>query len=1339
MGNSAGLAQTVLVSASHTSSFRDELLSSEKAAAAELRATALDRQKHRRAIGDLSVRIDGLDELHVVAELEGGEPPPLAELSVYVEICVEGHLAATPCAALEPTSLLHRHRGRATIDAGIVRPITDVTGDVRLLVWQRRVEEKRGGAARRRDAAEGLNRSESGDARGEITSRAPALRDAKRDLLIGQVIVPLTSCVDVTALAVDVDVGVGGADGARGRAGLSADGAAAGVDATPVASVVTELAKSVWSGLWSRHAASKRRSCSSALAPSPPPPTSMLVRSGDFWINTMPPLPVETGRKLAVAVDGVAARKFDPTLGRATSIIKAGLAGQGEDARRAVIQRTATTLLSGVQELFLENYSLTRKRGHRDTAATAAAVAAAKAAKAAKAKSKATSTSFEKEERRSSGRSFERREGRKGGGGRGSGEQMRSGGAAFSHDAATAVATSAADDGEQRGELTASGGRERGTSFSYTGTLASLVTAGGWEDVSPEGQRRYLAARSIQATVRGRLERRRVGRVGAGASWRDAAELRGFRSAAAAAAQVQRAQARRGRLSLRIELALRPNAPRLVAAYWASPPARANEWPTDPATFDHNFAIQAGVRLRHSAGLRALVRGRGALFAALLLAASWRNVSFSLYVAASWCFICSAWYAWWQLPLIVALLIAASAAALRPTPDDVRQRYASLVADADTKNAASSSELSELTYIYSRLGLLQEYIGAVLRAIEGGANLLAFADARVTVAALAVLVVVSFALTLILGAVQILATQLGARRSAMLVGLAVLLLPKVLFSTLCGRGVGLRADGGGVKRQARRRRRNACCRSALRQTLNGARNFMARVPGEMELLHRHVAAQQERRPAAHRRRLALVGFGSNDVGDGVVTAAADGSARAARSSSGHVAGTWDGGLHGELLVPMRTVAVDARELFASPTSLGPAGGGVGVDARSGSDSGGRNDARTASSAARFAALCGVYVAVDCDDGINGVMPLLRDSTALVVKDAAAAHPWLERVSLRQAWLTRLEDGRWAVGPTPRPRAPPMATPPRPRASSSEPPSSASVSTRAETAAALLQGNAQAQAQGVNVPLLLADGGDDDAWLVTLDADTGPSSSTGPVGLTWTVLERPAKRKGHRAMRKERPVYAPADSVRVVDEGDADLDDGGADAGAKAGAVAATTAAASAAVSSPMIPPRRKNETSTAGGDAVSDSVSADSDSATLELELQCDENARAFYPLTPPSPLPRTAIEAVAIVEHIREAGHTEFVLAVSRSNGGGNVVVRRYAQFVQLFERVSSMTPPLASLRGFTFPPKWNVVQSIEVALWAEGKEHIAIEERVAALNVLLGSLTGEKRAQRVLSAFCA
>jgi hypothetical protein len=185
----------------------------------------------------------------------------------------------------------------------------------------------------------------------------------------------------------------------------------------------------------------------------------------------------------------------------------------------------------------------------------------------------------------------------------------------------------------------------------------------------------------------------------------------------------------------------------------------------------------------------------------------------------------------------------------------------------------------------------------------------------------------------------------------MLVGLAVLLLPKVLFSTLCGRGVGLRADGGGVKRQARRRRRNACCRSALRQTLNGARNFMARVPGEMELLHRHVAAQQERRPAAHRRRLALVGFGSNDVGDGVVTAAADGSARAARSSSGHVAGTWDGGLHGELRVPMRTVAVDARELFASPTSLGPAGGGVGVDARSGSDSGGRNDARAASSAA----------------------------------------------------------------------------------------------------------------------------------------------------------------------------------------------------------------------------------------------------------------------------------------------------------------------------------------------------------------------------------------------------
>jgi hypothetical protein len=273
---------------------------------------------------------------------------------------------------------------------------------------------------------------------------------------------------------------------------------------------------------------------------------------------------------------------------------------------------------------------------------------------------------------------------------------------------------------------------------------------------------------------------------------------------------------------------------------------------------------------------------------------------------------------------------------------------------------------------------------------------------------------------------------------------------------------------------------------------------------------------------------------------------------------------------------------------------------------------------------------------------------------------------------------------------------------------------------------------------VNVPLLLADGGDDDAWLVTLDADTGPSSSTGPVGLTWTVLERPAKRKGHRAMRKERPVYAPADSVRVVDEGDADLDDGGADASAEAGAVAAMTAA-SAAVSSPMIPPRRKNETSTAGGDAVSDSVSADSDSATLELELQCDENARAFYPLTPPSPLPRTKIEAVAIVEHIREAGHTEFVLAVSRSNGGGNVVVRRYAQFVQLFERVSSMTPPLASLRGFTFPPKWNVVQSIEVALWAEGKEHIAIEERVAALNVLLGSLTGEKRAQRVLSAFCA
>jgi hypothetical protein len=144
---------------------------------------------------------------------------------------------------------------------------------------------------------------------------------------------------------------------------------------------------------------------------------------------------------------------------------------------------------------------------------------------------------------------------------------------------------------------------------------------------------------------------------------------------------------------------------------------------------------------------------------------------------------------------------------MRPTKEDQQTRYAELVADADGRNA-SRSELSELTYLYSRLALLQEWAFAALAAIENASNVLAFADARVSVCALSLVVGLGALLSLALGGTALLGARVGAPRATALAGLFVLLAPTVVWPV---------ALAPLLRRGARR--------GKVRRFLNGLRNF----------------------------------------------------------------------------------------------------------------------------------------------------------------------------------------------------------------------------------------------------------------------------------------------------------------------------------------------------------------------------------------------------------------------------------------------------------------------------------------------------------------------------------
>ena len=1218
------------VSQPQTSSFREELLHSEKAAAAELRASALDRQKHRVTVADLSVSILSVDELVVEGDTA----------VVYVEVLVEGEASATPCARLGATLLRTPHQGRASWGASgslITRQLTDITGDVRVLVWQRAVASDRPEV---QDPPTGGSKRQRGD------------------ILVGQVIVPLTSCVDVER---------GGSAGAE----------------ESVVSVGVELARSVVSGVVHSLRRPARRSrqrgaeaeglcggasAASAALPSTANATSkrdidtelaaagtVLALDGEFWINRMPP--PRTVQPSAL----VAARKFDPTLGHATSIIKSSFGARDADATSAVIQRTTATLLSGVQELLRENYSLTRKhkrappRGERGVAAEREKVRPVRPAGIAR----ATAT------------------------------DVRPRGARTQMPATSRLAASYEEPSPLARRAAGGGGAfvRRPRSSSYSGTLADMVTAGGWEDISPEGQDRFLAARRLQAHARGRAVRKRVGLRGARRTRRGT-----HVSAAALAAQLVRAKRRRGRLALRLAVALRPSCPHRASAYWASPPARACEWPATPPTFDHNHAIQAGVRLRHSVGLRALLRGRTALLSGLLLAASWRDRRYSAFVCAWWCYACVG-AAWWHFPFLLALLVAATALAMRPTAEDQRTRYTELVADADGRNA-SRSELSELTYLYSRLALLQEWAFAALTAIENASNLLAFADARVSVCALSLVVGLGALLTLVLGALALLGARLGAPRATALAGLFVLLAPTVVWPV---------ALAPLLRRGARR--------GKMRRFLNGLRNFAARVPGELELLHRHTAMQQQRMPRKAPRRLALSGLEAR-AGDGVLRRAGDAAAQLAGDNCS---------------------AGDSSTGYGSSTGDGAADGAAA--ANSALVLGGEH--------AAWAPLCGVFEAVDCDADVHDAMPLLRElgSTPVVIvgededDDAATTadvgalvHPWLGGVSFTRAWLARLDDGRWAVGPSPR-----LVDPAKRGAGSG--------------AGSVGSGAAHSSAASVHHGAECAGSvRGDEPWLISIESDDGARS--GPVGLTWSIVREPTAAGGAKALgkgwtigRKHDAVYVPAPGVEVVVAPPAAAAEAAANGSAAATAALAAKEHRVSILQSPR-PSRGRAPHDAAGAYTTPPRSGGGSSVGGIGAVLRRGDEVASDARWRASRQPPRAAIEAAHIIERVLHtdspiAAHTEFVVAVSRARGGGNVVVKRYSQFAALYARLAALRPRLAALRRFVFPPKWTVVQSIEVALSKGGEGSAAMEDRVAALNDFLVRLIATARGRDALLEF--
>jgi hypothetical protein len=387
----------------------------------------------------------------------------------------------------------------------------------------------------------------------------------------------------------------------------------------------------------------------------------------------------------------------------------------------------------------------------------------------------------------------------------------------------------------------------------------------------------------------------------------------------------------------------------------------------------------------------------------------------------------------------------------------------------------------------------------------------------------------------------------------------------------------------------------------------------------------------------------------------------------------------------------------------------------------------------ASERAAWAPLCGVFVAVDCDADVHGATPLLRelgsatvaivgeeedDDSATTAVVGALAHPWIGGVSFTRAWLARLEDGRWAVGPSPR-----LVDPAK----------------RSAGSGAGGAGSGAAHSSGPSVHHGAESAGSvraDEPWLISVERDGGARS--GPVGLTWTIARAPGAAggaKGWAIGRKHDAAYVSVPGVAVVVAPPV----AAAEAAADAAAAAAAALAAKEHRASILHTPRpSRGRAPRAAGSYTTPPRSSGGIGAVLRRGDEVESAALRRASVQPP----RAAIETAHIIERVLHtdspiAAHTEFVVAVSRARGGGNVVVKRYSQFAALYARLAALRPRLAALRGFTFPPKWSVVQSIEVALSKGGEGSAAMEDRVAALNDFLARLIATARGRDALVEF--
>ena len=125
-------------------------------------------------------------------------------------------------------------------------------------------------------------------------------------------------------------------------------------------------------------------------------------------------------------------------------------------------------------------------------------------------------------------------------------------------------------------------------------------------------------------------------------------------------------------------------APTPLAAYFLAPLDERCGWPPVPTEMDPTYMLKAPSRIARA------IAAPFALVAAARLAASWRRPATTALALLWWSVLCL-YATWWQLPMLVALALAAAIAATRPVSAGADGRFANVELWGDSVEAAQVS------------------------------------------------------------------------------------------------------------------------------------------------------------------------------------------------------------------------------------------------------------------------------------------------------------------------------------------------------------------------------------------------------------------------------------------------------------------------------------------------------------------------------------------------------------------------------------------------------------------------------------------------------------------------